>query len=207
MLEKIGNYLSDTSRFFFFFSLCLGVTFLAIYQTFSHIISMKNLQKEYISLEKTVLSSIKYRKRKRDFQQQYALSSPNYLENFLREKDLLISEKKNLDYLASHPAYFLSPSLQSARIKWEKNTFSLYKEEGKEKDNIRESYFALKHPVLCSKQDLLEIIATLDNRKINSYIPKKQAPQFLIYDLEISQFSKESFLTFKLLQREYLKKP
>ena len=125
MLEKIGNYLSDRSRFFFFFFLCLVLPFLAIYQTFSHIISMKNLQKEYIDLEETVLSSVKYRKRKRDFQQQYALNSPNYLENFLREKELLIHEKKNLDYLASHPAYFSSPSLQNARIKWEKKHFFL----------------------------------------------------------------------------------
>jgi len=200
MFKSISNKYIKLPSFIIIALFNLALFFISIHSLYRHFTSFQKLEKKYNTVEKTTLQSLRERKEKANFLNEFKSADKAFITSFFENKKNLLEEQNNLKYLSQQPFFHRNDELKSRLEEISKNSLEFYIKELNQTKDIKEKEIILKYPVKCSCKDLNEILTRIGGRSNDL---SQKPPQIIPCDVYVEFNESDCTFACKLLQREF----
>ncbi len=136
-------------------------------------------------------------------------ADPDYVQNVLEKKTFLSGEVQKLEAIALTGKMQQSDQKRLNQLKSEANRLKLSETHFQRVRNWQEVEISQERAVEMGSEDLMSLLAVVENVPVGNYFPDPKAPDFLIDSFELTrkpQASQEETFAIKLhcIKREYI---
>ena len=133
---------------------------------------------------------------------------PDYIQNTLEKETFLNKEIKRLKVKTLHNQGSLEDKNRLRELEKKANSLRFHETDFEILKNWQEVQIHQEKEIEVDKDDLIQLLSTLENSKIDEFIPDSRAPFFLINYFQLDRAPKiseeEAFrITLKCIKREY----
>ncbi len=186
-LENCGKLFFLKMRPLFFFMLLIAPLSLALFILSQEARLIQGMQERFLAAKKKERLAMERKEEKKRFLERYSHADPYFLDQVIESFPLLAAEKKELEFIANHPAFPESIVIQERLAFLKENKLAFREEKIETSQEKKEVEEVQRYPVQMDENDLKAILSLLEDVPIDANVPKSHAPQILIKNFRLKK--------------------